>query len=388
MSGANSKFSIDSGVYSKVYKPKMSKKTVQKFLSKAGIKVNGPHPWDIRIINDEFYGRVLRQGTLGAGESYVEGWWECERLDEAMAKVFRAKLDRNLLTWHDYFDSLKGILLNPQIKLKTFHNAQRHYDIGHDLYEKMLDRRLLYSCAYWNGAKNLNQAQENKLELICKKIGLRPGMKLLDIGCGWGGFPKFAAGKYKAEVVGITVSKDQYQFAKRVCSGYPIKIKLQDYRDLDGKFDRIVSIGMFEHVGHKNYQKFMEIAHRCLKENGIFLLHTIGGNRSETCTNPWIQKYIFPNSMLPSIRQIGKVIEDLFVMEDWHNLGTDYDRTLLAWFKNFNRHWKEIRTNYGEEFYRMWKFYLLSCAGAFRARKIQVWQILLSKNGAGVRTIR
>ncbi len=366
----------------------MSKKTVEKLFLKAGINFNESPPWGIRILNDKFYDRLLSNGSLGAGESYVEGWWECNRLDELINKALRAKLDRQLFSWHDIFATLKATLLNPQIKLMAFRNAQKHYDIGHDLYEKMLDRRMIYSCAYWKGAKGLEQAQENKLELICKKIGLKPEMKLLDIGGGWGGFAQYAAEKYKARVVGITVSKDQSQYAKRICKGLPVEIRLQDYRDLQEKFDRIVSLGMFEHVGYKNYREFMKVVHRCLNDAGLFLLHTIGGNISETCINPWLQKYIFPNAMLPSIRQIGGAIEGLFVMEDWHNFGPDYDKTLMAWFSNFHRHWEELKSKYGEDFYRMWRYYLLSCAGAFRARKIQVWQILLSKNGAGPRPIR
>jgi len=239
---------------------------------------------------------------------------------------------------------------------------------------------MIYSCGFWHGAENLDEAQENKLDLICRKIYLEPGMKILDIGCGWGGFAKFAAEKYGANVVGITVSKEQAEFAKINCHGLPVEIRLQDYRSLDyEKFDRIVSIGMFEHVGPRNYQAYMKAVHSCLTDNGLFLLHTIGGNKSVFSVDPWINKYIFPGGVLPSIKQIGESIEKFFVMEDWHNFGTDYDKTLMEWYENFEKTWSDIRNQYDEKFYRMWKYYLLVCAGAFRARNIQLWQIILSK---------
>jgi cyclopropane-fatty-acyl-phospholipid synthase len=366
----------------------MSKGTVQKLLSKGDIRIDGDRPWDIQVLDERFYNRLLAQGSLGAGESYMEGWWECKKIDELICKAIRAKIDRQLFSWQFLLDTLKAILYNQQGKWQAFYNAQQHYDIGDDLYEKMLDRRMMYSCGYWKSAKNLDEAQENKLELSCQKLDLKPGMQILDIGCGWGGFAKFAAEKYKVKVVGITVSKNQCHRAKKICAGLPVEIRLQDYRDLKGKFDRIVSIGMFEHVGCKNYPQYMQIVHRCLKEDGLFLLHTIGGNISQNSIDPWAQKYIFPHAMLPSVRQIGDAIEGRFMMEDWHSFGPYYDKTLLAWFANFDRHWHQLRSKYGDRFYRMWKYYLLSCAGTFRARDIQVWQILLSKNGLAIPRLR
>jgi len=245
----------------------------------------------------------------------------------------------------------------------------------------MLDKRLTYTCAYWDNAETLDEAQEAKLDLVARKINLKEGMKVLDIGCGWGSFAKYAAEKYGAEVVGITVSKEQVKLARELCKGLPVEIRLQDYRDVDGKFDHIVSLGMIEHVGQKNYRTFMNIVHRCLKDEGLFLLHTIGNNKSVKKCDPWIEKYIFPNGMLPSIKQLAKSFEGLFVVENWHNYGTHYDKTLMAWFKNFTGNLDKIKHIYDNRFYRMWKYYLLSCAGSFRARKIQLWQIVLSKKG-------
>jgi cyclopropane-fatty-acyl-phospholipid synthase len=365
----------------------MSKKTFEKWLSGAGVRINGKRPFDLQVLNDRCYERFMAEGTLGVGESYMDGDWECDRIDELVHRILRADLDQELLSWRLLLDTLKSKLFNRQAPSRAF-RVGKHYDIGDDLYEKMLGPRMIYSCGYWKKAKSLDEAQEHKLELICQKIGLEKGMSLLDIGCGWGGFAEYAAKKYKAKVVGNTVSKNQFQRAKKRCRGLPVEIRLQDYRDLRGQFDRIVSIGMFEHVGHKNYRKYMEVAHQCLKVGGLFLLHTIGGNRSETCTDPWIEKYVFPQSMLPSIKQVGSSIEGLFIMEDWHNFGPDYDKTLMAWYANFHKHWNTLEKKYGQPFHRMWKFYLLSCAGAFRARKNQLWQILLSKGGARIRYLR
>jgi cyclopropane-fatty-acyl-phospholipid synthase len=246
----------------------------------------------------------------------------------------------------------------------------------------MLDKRMNYSCAYWKGARTLNKAQENKLELICKKLYLKPGMKVLDIGCGWGAFAKYAAEKYGVEVVGITVSKEQVALAKELCTDLPVEFRLQDYRDVNEKFDRVVSVGMIEHVGYRNYRDYFKVAERCLNDDGLFLLHTIGEVRSVKNINAFTHKYIFPNGMLPSIAQLAKAAEGLFLIEDLHNFGADYDKTLMAWYENFKNSWAEIKDQYDERFYRMWSYFLLSSAGGFRARNTnQLWQIVLSKKG-------
>jgi cyclopropane-fatty-acyl-phospholipid synthase len=335
---------------------------------------------------------------LALGEAYMDGWWDADQLDELIYRLLRADIRKSLksspgLIWH-YF---KSVITNRQSRARAFEVGQKHYDIGNDLYSTMLDQRLTYTCAYWsdkNQPGDLDAAQEAKLDLVCRKLGLKAGDRVLDIGCGWGSFLKFAAEKYGVHGVGVTVSKEQKELADRLCVGLPVEIRLQDYRDLNEKFDHIVSLGMFEHVGYKNYRQYMQIAARCLNDDGLFLLHTIGGNFSTTATEPWMEKYIFPNGMLPSVGQIGTAIEKLFIMEDWHNFGPDYDRTLMAWFKNFDQAWPQLKDNYNynynERFYRMWKYYLLSCAGGFRARNTQLWQIVLSKTGVpdGYKSVR
>jgi cyclopropane-fatty-acyl-phospholipid synthase len=361
-----------------------SKVLLQDLLKKADIRVNGDRPWDITVHNEDLYDRVMQQGSLGLGQAYMDGWWDCQALDQLFDRILRAQLDSHVSSnWTLLFHGLKARLFNLQTKERSKVVGKEHYDLSTKLYEKMLDPHMIYSCAYWNNADTLDKAQEDKLDLICKKLYLKPGMTVLDIGCGWGGLARYMAEKYGVNVVGITISKEQAEYAKKVCAGLPVTILLQDYRDMHTLFDRIVSVGMFEHVGVKNYKEFMEMASRCLKDQGLFLLHTIGGNMSTHTSDPWINKYIFPNSMLPSCAQISKAIEGIFVMEDWHNFGPNYDKTLMAWYANFVKHWPSIQKqcNYDERFYRMWTYYLLSCAGLFRARDTQLWQIVLSKKG-------
>ena len=367
------------------------KQNVQDILNLADIKLNGDRPWDIKVRNPRFYSRVLAGGSLALGESYMDGWWECDHLDQFFHRILKANLDRRVVNMKQLvWAVLKAKLTNRQRVSKSFVIGEKHYDAGNDLYRVMLDKRLAYSCGYWKNAKTLDAAQEAKLDLICKKLGLNKGMRVLDIGCGWGSFAKFAAEKYKVNVTGITVSKEQVKLGRQLCKGLPVEIKLQDYRSLRGKYDRIVSVGMVEHVGCKNYQTYMKVAHRCLKKDGLFLLHTIGGNESVNSVDHWIDKYIFPNGMLPSVKQLSKASEGLFIMEDWHNFGTDYDKTLMAWHKNFTGNWDKIKDKYNARFFRMWKYYILCCAGSFRARKNQLWQIVFSKEGLkeGYQSIR
>jgi len=354
-------------------------------LKKADIEINGSRPWDIQVHDERLFNRILRYGTMGLGESYMDGWWDCERIDEFIHKILAARLDKLVeINFASILTIAKAFIFNQQSNSHAFEIGEAHYDLGNDLYQAMLDKRMVYSCGYWSGNPppiNLNEAQEAKLNLVCRKLGLKKGDRILDIGCGWGSFAKYAAEKYGTSVVGTTVSKEQVALAKEMCAGLPIEIRIQDYRDLDGKFDHIVSIGMFEHVGVKNYRTYFEVVRRCLKDGGLSLLHTIGDNFTRTSGDPWIEKYIFPNGMLPSIPQIGKATEELFVMEDWHNFGPNYDKTLIKWFENFDSAWPKLQTKYSEKFYRMWKYYLLVCAGTFRARGIQLWQIVLSPSG-------
>ena len=353
---------------------------VERMFSVADIKLNGDRPWDVQVRNEAIYGRILRQGSLGLGDGYVDDWWECKRLDEFFFRIYKAGL-QTTKSWGDWCEILRSVLFNQQKLSRAFQIGQHHYDIGNDLYQCMLDKRLIYSCAYWKEASNLDDAQEAKLELIARKLKLKPGMRVLDVGCGWGGTAKYLAERYQVNVVGITVSQEQVKLAKQFCRGLPIEVRFQDYRSVQETFDRVVSVGMIEHVGYKNYPTFMDMVRRCLKKDGLFLLQTVGINRTTICPDRWIVHRIFPNSMLPSMKQLGGAIEGRFVLEDVHNFGPDYDKTLMHWFQNFQQSWDLLKTNYDERFFRTWKYFLLSCAGVFRSRAIQLWQLVLSPQG-------
>lgn len=351
-------------------------------LQAAGVTPDGPAPHDIQIRNPRFFARVAARGTLGFGESYVDGDWECDRIDEVVYRLVRAGLNRAGWSVRELGRRAEALLTNPARAARAFEIGERHYDLGNDLFERMLGRRMVYSCGYWKDAADLDAAQEAKLELVCRKLRLKPGMRLLDIGCGWGGFACYAAERYGVSVLGITVSREQRDRARAAAGSLPVAIELNDYRSLDaGTFDAVASLGMFEHVGRKNYATFFGVVRRHVAEDGLFLLHTIGGNTSMFTTDPWIERYIFPNSLIPSLAQITSAAEGRFVVEDVHNFGADYDRTLLAWHANVEAHHTELDAHYGEKFLRMWRFYLLCCAGAFRARYNNLWQVVFSPRG-------
>ena len=367
------------------------KEMIESLLDQAGIQINGNQAFDIQVHNENLYQRILQEGSLGLGESYMDGWWDCDRLDIFFYKILRAKLDKKVP------HNLKNIIRlaiakfrNLQTKKRAWIVGEEHYDLGNDLFSLMLDPYMQYSCAYWKDTDRLEQAQENKLDLICRKLDLKPGMRVLDIGCGWGGLAEYAAKHYQVSVTGITISKEQQKLAMERCKGLDVEILLTDYREMQGLFDRVVSIGMFEHVGPKNYETYFKVVQRNLKSDGLFLLHTIGANTTMLNADPWTSKYIFPNGCLPSIENIAHASNEKLIMEDWHNFGADYDLTLSAWHERFLKNWPEIEANYSLRFKRMFTYYLNACAGAFRARDLQLWQIVFSPNGqeGGIRVAR
>lgn len=364
---------------------------LRELLETVDVRIDGDRLWDLRVHDRSFFDRILAGGSLALGESYMEGGWDCEQLDGFFHHVLSGRLQGKLRTSaRALWAALRARVVNLQKGRRAFAVGRRHYDLGNEFFRAMLDTRMTYSCGYWKEAGTLDVAQEAKLDLICRKIGLQAGQRILDIGCGWGSLAGFAAERYGARVVGVTVSPEQVRYAQERYAGLPVEICLRDYRDLRQTFDHVVSVGMFEHVGLKNYRTYMETVARCLSPEGRFLLHTIGRNRSVADIDPWIEKYIFPNSMLPSARQITDATEGLFVLRDWHAFGEDYDPTLMAWHDNCERNWKAGSRTPEERFRRMWRYYLLSCAGSFRADDNQLWQILFSKPGcrSGNATVR
>ena len=359
-----------------------SEQIVLKELAIADIRVDGLRPSDLLVHDQAFYPRLIRDGALGFGEAYMDGQWDCEAIDELMVKLINSKLAlKYRTTWGNLLHKYRSRILNLQSPLRAFQVGEKHYDIGNDLYKAMLDRRLAYSCAYWKDAETLGAAQEAKLDLVCRKANLQPGMRVLDLGCGWGCFVKYAAEKYGVEATGLTVSRAQVELGRQLCQGLPVELRLEDYREATGTYDAVVSIGIMEHVGNKNYRTYMKVANRCLKEDGVAVVHTIGGNQEGKDLNAWYDKYIFPNGVLPSLSQLAHAAEGLFVIEDVHNIGPHYDLTLMAWYENFENAWPKLKLVYGDRFYRMWRFYLLTSAAGFRSRLQQLFQIVMSKQG-------
>jgi cyclopropane-fatty-acyl-phospholipid synthase len=361
------------------------KNAVQKVFAIADINMDGKREWDIKINSDKFFQKILASGSLGMGESYMDGDWDAERLDVLFYKILKANLDqkapKNLSIG---IRALMAKIINQQTKLKSKRVAEQHYDLGNDLYEAMLDKNMQYTCAYWKDAKNLDEAQVNKLELVAKKLKLSPGMRVLELGGGFGGLARHLAKHYKVKVDCYNISSEQVKYGRKICKDLDVVFHHKDYREATGTYDRVVSIGMMEHVGFKNYKKMMELINKCLHTGGLALVHTIGRNTpKETAGDPWIEKYIFPGGHLPAVSQITASSEGLMVVEDVHNIGPDYDPTLMSWYDNFNKHWNKLKHNYEKmqegRFKRMWDYYLLCCAGAFRARDIQLWQTVFSK---------
>lgn len=360
-------------------KPSRPRRKVEALLNECGIRVNGGNPWDIRVVDEDFYVRVLRQGSLGFGESYMERSWDVDDLEELIYRLLNAHTEERVHPWRYLLAHLDALLFNPQRRAGAFVVGRRHYDIGNDLYQCMLDSRMTYSCGYWENARTLDEAQQAKLDLVFRKLALKPGQRVLDVGCGWGGALEYAARQYGVEGVGVTISTEQASYARAKCAGLPIEIRLQDYRQTQEPFDHIYSIGMFEHVGMKNYRTYMRSVHRCLRRGGRFLLHTIGaaGEKRRRHNDPWIEKYIFPNSYLPAAHQISAAAAGLFDTAGWQEIGAHYVPTLRAWRANFERHWPQLRKTRDDAFFRMWEFYLCSSAASFRAGANTVWQYLL-----------
>ena len=358
------------------------KSAVQRMLSLAEIEINGNRPWDVQIHHPGFYKRVITEAELGLGESYMDGWWTCDALDQLFYKILSKDIRKQIkVPFTEAASLLLTRLLNMQTRTRSKKVVDTHYNPSSEVILSFLDPYNQYSCGYFKETDDLNEAQEQKLDLICKKLALTATDRVLDIGCGWGGFAKFAAERYACHVTGISISDEQLTYAKDDCEGLPVQLVCSDYRDFMGSFSKVVSIGMIEHAGHKNYRTLMEVVHTCLEDDGLFLLHTIGSLISGTRIDPWTAKYIFANSNLPSLQQLARASEGLFVLEDLHNFGQYYDPTVMAWADNFERNWPQFEAQYDERVYRMWTYYLRHLAGAFRSRKNQLWQLVFSKKG-------
>jgi cyclopropane-fatty-acyl-phospholipid synthase len=363
-----------------------AKRIVIDVLARAGLGVDGARPFDLEVRDDRFYRRVLAQGSLGFGDSYVEGWWECGQLDELICRLLRSDPEAHLGTdWRAWVQLAKAKLLNLQTPARS-RDVACHYDLGNEFFERVLGRTVMYTCGYWRGAADLDAAQDAKLELIARKLEVAAGERVLDLGCGWGGLAEHLARAHGCHVTAVTISAPQAEYVARRCAGLPVEVICADYRDASversGRYDKVACVGMMEHVGRKNYHRFLRRCAALVSERGMILLHTIGTNVSTDVTDPWIERRIFPGSVLPSPVDLTRAAEGDLVIEDWHNFGADYDRTLMAWYANFAAHAASGELRRDEAFQRAWRYYLLSFAGCFRTRRtIQLWQLVLTRHG-------
>lgn len=355
------------------------------------IRINGDQPWDPQILDDTFYKDVDRKGTLGLGEAYMDGKWDCKQFDQVDV-FFEHALRGNVLErfWNHptmIKQRMQQFFCNPQNRRLSRNVIDKHYDPGSNVILSFLDPYNQYTCGYWKDCTDLNTAQEKKLDLMCRKLKLKTGDRVLDIGGGWGGFAKFAALHYGCHVTMITISDEQIQYAREFCKGLPVNIMYCDYRDLDSTYDKILICGMGEHVGYKNYKKLMYHVDRSLDQNGIFLWHTIGKRFEDiVIEEPWILKYIFPNSILPTIPRIARASQPFFDLVDMQEFGQYYEPTLMAWRDNLVKNWSNPNKGPADpgmnREFRMWYYYLSSCAAMFRVRRINLWQCIFQKAGA------
>ncbi len=366
------------------------KRIVTNTLARAGVAINGDRPWDIQVLQNRFFRRAAR-GPLGLGESYMDRDWDVLSLDELFRHVISAGLDHGYLAqFNRLWLDLQARISNLQSRRRARAVAEEHYDLDYRMYENFLGPYNQYTCCFFDGTDDLAKAEIRKLEIICDKLDVKSSDTVLDIGCGWGGFAKYAASTRGCQVTGVSLSREQVEYARKYTEGLPVKIVHSDYRDLpdklDTRFDKILICGMIEHVGYKNYANLMTVVHHLLKDHGLFLLHTIGNSEDTAIVNPWIEKYIFRNSMAPSMLQLAASIRGLFTVHDWQNYGHYYSSTLSAWQENFERNWETIKSlktarPFDEKFRRMWNYYLLSCKAAFDVEDLQLWQIVMSKMG-------
>jgi len=353
-------------------------------------------PITVKLLKDNLNWKLLLDPEFEFPEAYMRNEIEIENasmkdfLMELIKNLGRSEISTTSLITKKIYQSWRTIT-NFNLPGKSRKNVEHHYDIGgtrgEKLYDIFLDKtHRLYSCAYWkNDTKTLEEAQQNKIDHIVKKLDIKEGQKILEVGCGWGGMAFEIARQKGCEVTGISLSKNQIEYCKRKARELnldnQVKFELIDYREAKGKYDRIFSVGMFEHVGRKFYNIFFKSMNNLLKDDGIFLLHTIGVVDKPTAPNKFIQKNIFPGGICPSFSQIINPIEKTgLIVADTETLIRHYDKTLESWLERFLQRKKEVKDLFDEKFVKMWEFYMASCAAAFRYRDLVVFQLQIVKN--------
>ena len=351
------------------------------------------NPITLKILNKKLHYKLLFRPDLYFGEAYSDGDIIIENgtltdfLDLALMNIGRGEL--NFIS--QLINKLSGsyrYLTNFNFIKKSKMNVAHHYDLTDDLYDLFLDPKRQYSCAYFkNESDSLATAQNNKIDHVIKKLNIKPHQKILDIGCGWGSLAIDIAKNTNCEVTGITLSENQFNYCvkkvKELNLENQVTFKLIDYRELDEKFDRIVSIGMFEHVGRKFYNKFFKQIEKLLNDDGVSLIHTIGSVNPPRDPHPWISKYIFPGGYTPSLSEVATPIEKSgLLVSDIEVLKLHYSYTLRHWKENCIKNKEKIIKMFDEKFFRMWEFYLVSCESAFKWGPQVVYQLQLTKNYA------
>ena len=358
-------------------------RTVRTALQQAGVCVGGGNPWDPVVHDPGFYARVARDGMLGLGDAYVDGWWDCADLPELFSRAIRGGLwERASRARPALVKRVKDAVLNRQSPGRAVRNVAAHYVRRNDLVLGMLDPWRAYSCAFFRDpadpAEGLDAAQERKLGLVCDKLGLAPGHRFADVGCGWGSLLGFAAERRGVRGVGLTPAGTQAAYVRE---RYGLTVREQDYRQMTGTYDRVASVGMFEHVGRKNYRAYMEVVARCLAADGLFLLHCFGRPAAGVPPlDPWLDRHVFPGGCLPTLDQVHAAADGVLEAVHQDEWGRHYDPTLLAWAGNFER--EAERTGLKQRdgpTYRMWRYYLYTCAGAFRSGDVALWQVVFRK---------
>jgi len=357
----------------------VSRLLAARLLAPLDVRLDGDRPWDIRVRDPRALRKSLTGGSLGFGEAFVDGWWDCGDLEELIYRLVVADLRGLAYMLPAVFLKRRlAALVNLQTRPRSRRVAEQHYDYGNDFFAALLGRHPIYSCGYFREGDDLDAAQLAKMDLICKKLDLRPGEHLLDVGGGWGELARHAAATYGVRVTSINISEEQMRIGRERCRGLDVEIVGCDYRDVRGTFDKVMAIAMFTHVGPHNYRGFMERMSRVLSPGGIFVMEGVWGNATQTTGDPWVDRYIFPGAVIPSGAQTFAAVERLFVVEDLHNFGPHYATTLRAWNANLQQAWPALAARYDERARRTFEYYLLAMAALFRARAMQNWQLVLT----------
>jgi cyclopropane-fatty-acyl-phospholipid synthase len=363
-------------------------KLTARLLERCGLAINGPAARDPQIHDERVYARLLKNGSVGAGEAFMDGWWDARDLSGCLEAVLRADLDAQFrgALFREKFRELRFQWLNRQTRELSRRVARDHYDLPFEFWRRMLGKTMQYSCAYWErGARDLDEAQVAKMELICRKLQLEEGLSVLETACGWGSLAHHMAAHHGVRVKAFTLSEQQYRYAVAHYSHPRVEFFCADYRDFAArhqgeKFDRIASIGLVEHVGRRNLDVFFRMIQRFMKPEGWALVHGMGKQTPEA-TDPWITRYIFPGGEIPRLSHLVDSISRCALnVEDLHNLGLSYIPTLRAWLQSLSEPAGEGAPQ-GRAL-RMWVYFLSLSIAAFEARKLQLYHFILSHHGA------